>query len=109
MSRLLRAIRFQTSVFDNYLIFLFSSAERNYGGWCAYECTSDQVNYLQVDLGKAMTVTGVETQSVYEHNNWVESYTLSYSYDNIAWHDYKVLNKGKVGVLVFLIYLGSMP
>jgi len=73
----------------------YMPAERNYGGWCAYECTGDQVHYLQVDLGKAMTVTGVETQSVYHHNNWVKSYTLSYSYDKISWYDYKVGSKGK--------------
>ena len=78
---------------------LISMDKRNFGGWCASKSSSDELYYLQVDLGRATTVTGVETQSVHYINRWVQSYTLSYSYDSITWYDYKVDGKGKVRLL----------
>lgn len=85
--------------------------KRNFGGWCASKSSSDELYYLQVDLGRATTVTGVETQSVHYINRWVQSYTLSYSYDSITWYDYKVDGKGKVRPLPnsFIFCIATQP
>eukprot|EP00794_Sanderia_malayensis_P007942 gene7942-8797_t len=74
----------------------YSAEDRNFGGWCAYDCQPGQVQYLQVDLGKAKTVTEIETQAVFNQNMWVTSYSLSYSYDGLKWFDRKVSGKGEV-------------
>ena len=47
------------------------------GAWCVR--TSDAHQWLQIDLGKGTTVTKVATQGRQDHNQWVTSYSISYS------------------------------
>ena len=51
--------------------------------------TSSNTEYIQVDLGKMVTLKGVATQGVNTMKKWVKSYSLKYSIDGSQWHDYK--------------------
>ena len=57
------------------------------GAWCAG--TSDKSQYLQVDLGKEMTLSGVATQGQIDEANWVATYSIQHSKDGTNWKDYK--------------------
>ncbi|XP_048579514.1 uncharacterized protein LOC5502674 isoform X2 [Nematostella vectensis] len=65
-----------------------ASAGRLYGNssWCS---TSSSVSeYLQVDLGGVMTVSGVATQGSHGEEKWVKTYNLQYSGDGTRWLTY---------------------
>ncbi|KAL9983324.1 hypothetical protein ACROYT_G005476 [Oculina patagonica] len=53
--------------------------------WCAEE--NDNEQYLQVDLGRARTVSRVATQGHPVSTFWVTSYGLAYSLDGIFWRN----------------------
>ena len=57
------------------------------GAWCAG--TSDKSQYLQIDLKKEMTLSGVATQGQLDETNWVEKYSIQHSKDGTNWKDYK--------------------
>ena len=57
------------------------------GSWCS--ATLSKSEYLQVDLGKIVTVAGIATQGDPTANNWVTQYTVKYSMDGSTWADYK--------------------
>ena len=57
------------------------------GAWCAG--TSDMSQYLQIDLKKEMTLSGIATQGQLEEANWVAKYSIQHSKDGINWKDYK--------------------
>ena len=57
------------------------------GAWCAG--TSDTSQYLQIDLKKEMTVSGVATQGQIDEANWVAKYSIQHSRDGSNWKDYK--------------------
>lgn len=57
------------------------------GAWCAG--TSDSSQYLQIDLKKEMTVSGVATQGQLDEANWVVQYSIQHSRDGSNWKDYK--------------------
>lgn len=64
------------------------------GAWCAKK--SDTKQWLQIDLGTPTTVTKVATQGRQDYNQWVTSYSLSYSINSSYWVQYMVLGKKKV-------------
>ena len=47
------------------------------GAWCVR--TNNVHQWLQIDLGKGTTVTKVATQGRQDDNQWVTSYSISYS------------------------------
>lgn len=49
------------------------------GSWCAG--TSDRLQYLQIDLGKKMTISGIATQGSGETQDWVQKYKIQKSVD----------------------------
>ena len=65
----------------------------------------DLKQWLQVDLGRYTSVTGIATQgrNVNWHNDWVTKYRLQYSTDGVNFHFYK--EKGDNSVKVFLVFL----
>ena len=70
------------------------------GAWSAR--TNDVNQYLQVDFGHRTKVTEIETQGREDCcNQWVKSYTVSYSNDNNNYHTYHDANgQAKVGIQV---------
>ena len=65
------------------------------GAWCAR--SNDGNQWLQVYFGRETTVTKVTSQGRYDHNNWVMSYSLSYSVDGTHWAWYR-LSDGHIKV-----------
>ena len=65
----------------------FRSGGGKTGAWSAR--TNDKNQWLQVDLGKNLEVTAIQTQGRYEANQWVTSYTVSYSNDGKTFHPYQ--------------------
>ena len=57
------------------------------GAWCAG--TSDKFQFLQIDLRKEMTLSGVATQGQIDEANWVAKYSIQHSKDGTNWKDYK--------------------
>ena len=57
------------------------------GAWCV--ATNDQNQWLQVDLGTEMMISGVATQGRQAINQWVKSYSLSYSLDGRTFYSYQ--------------------
>ncbi len=74
------------------------------GAWCAR--SNDGNQWLEVYFGRETTVTKVATQGTYNHNQWVMSYSLSYSVDGVHWSWYR-LSDGqiKVPLCIFCHYL----
>ena len=65
------------------------------GAWCAK--SNDGNQWLQVSFGRQTTVTKVATQGRYDSNQWVTSYSLSYSVDGTHWVWYR-LSDGHIKV-----------
>ena len=64
------------------------------GAWCAR--TSNNKEWLQIDLGNPTTVTKVATQGRQDYNQWPTSYSISYSLTGSYWVQYTVRGKIKV-------------
>jgi len=62
---------------------------RLYGdtSWCS--TTSSNTEYLQINLGKIVTLTGIATQGDRTMDKWVETYTFNYSMDGNLWTTYR--------------------
>ena len=65
------------------------------GVWCARSNNGNE--WLQVNFGRETTVTKVATQGRYSGNNWITSYSLSYSVDGSHWAWYR-LSDGHIRV-----------
>ena len=72
------------------------------GGWRPRIDNTDQ--WIQVDLGENTQVAGIKTQGCAKHEEWVESFTISYSNDgtifqpyeqNKVWWPFKIIGKKK--------------
>ena len=68
-------------------------------GQCAWTPPNGifQDQWVQVDFGQIMLVTGVATQGRCSFGQWIKSYSLSYTTDGQSWQSYKEGGKEKVG------------
>ena len=64
------------------------------GAWCAK--TSNNKEWLQIDLGNPTTVTKVATQGRQDSNHWPTSYSIPYSLTGSYWVHYTARGKVKV-------------
>ena len=73
---------------------------RNYGstrgGWIAKYRNTHQ--FLQIDLGISSRVKRIATQGRYDANQWVKSYTVSYSNNGVKFFPVKHGRRVKVNV-----------
>ena len=80
------------------------------GGWIAKYRNSHQ--WLQIDLGIATRVKRIATQGRYDANQWVKSYTVSYSNNGVRFFPVKHGRRVKVTIQILerylLIFLGAM-
>ena len=67
------------------------------GGWIAKYNNRHQ--FLQVDLGTTSRVKRIATQARYDANQWVKSYTLSYSNNGVRFIPYRHGKRVKVRCL----------
>ena len=65
----------------------FRSGHGKTGAWSSR--TNDKNQWLQVDLGKKLEVTAIQTQGRYDAHQWVMSYTVSYSNDGKTFYPYQ--------------------
>ena len=63
----------------------FQAGHGRTGAWSARHNNVHQ--WLQIG-GKWMKITRISTQGRQDANQWVKSYTLSYSYDGVWWYKY---------------------
>lgn len=64
------------------------------GGWLAKYRNTRQ--WLQIDLGATSRVKRIATQGRYDANQWVKSYTVSYSNNGVRFYPYKHGRRVKV-------------
>ncbi|XP_078346313.1 uncharacterized protein LOC144631689 isoform X2 [Oculina patagonica] len=64
-------------------LHFLSSGSGKYGSWAAGANNVNQ--WFQVDFGSWTKVSAVATQGRQDANQWVKSYSLSFSYDGVFW------------------------
>ena len=69
------------------------------GAWCADK--SDTSRYLQIDLRKEMTLSGISTQGQSDEANWVVKYSLEHSKDGTNWLPFKEFGKTKASYVSY--------
>lgn len=70
------------------------------GGWIVKYRNTKQ--WLQVDLGTVSIVKRIATQARYDANQWVTSYTVSYSNNGVRFFPYKQARRTRVRIFLFL-------
>ena len=76
---------------------------KNSGSWSSKANNLNQ--WLQVDFKYTATITDILTQGRGRHNQWVRSYTVSYSNDGVNFKPYQKSGKDKVGYTLLPIQL----
>ena len=61
---------------------------------------NDQNQWIQVDLGRKEVVTAIATQGRSNYNQWVKTYSVSYSLDGKAFEPYKINDVVKVRIII---------
>ena len=56
------------------------------GSWCS--ATPDKLQYLQIDLAKEMTISGIATQGAGDTQDWVQKYKLQKSDDGRVFNEH---------------------
>lgn len=59
--------------------------------------------WLNIDLGTISRVKRISTQGRYDADQWVTSYAVSYSVDNIKFYPYKEKRRIKVNSIPLLL------
>ena len=75
--------------------------------WASWSAASNEAGqWLQIDLGEERLVTNLATQgrSSPEFAQWVTSYTILFSSDNVKWEEYKENDFVKVCDAVLLFF-----
>ena len=75
-------------------------------GWCP-ATTSNNNDFIQVDLGAVHSVCAVATQGK-KNGSYVTSYKVFFSTDGVIWNAYKVDNVDKVNI-TFYYTVPSVP
>lgn len=81
----------------------FQAKSGKNGAWAA--STNDKFQWFGADFGNYVKVTGLATQGRQDGNWWVTSYSISFSYDDVFFEDYKENNVKKVCGVMIPIYI----
>ena len=85
-----------------------AAASGKAGSWAAKK--NDVNQWLQIDLGTPTTVTKVATQGRQDADQWITSYSLSYSLAGSFWVQYTVRGKKKVIIVkTSLWFISNCP
>ena len=74
----------------------FQKTDSRVGAWCV--ATSNANQWIQARFDVVAKVRRVAIQGRMDHDQWVKTYTLAYSFDGKTWKDYEL--NGKVTVCV---------
>ena len=86
----------------------FRAGNGRTGAWSSL--VNNQGQWFQVDFGYTMKITRVATQGRQDADQWVTSYTLSYSQDGGHFYPYKNINKiQQVSTRSEFFYLSVKP
>ena len=81
-------LRFRFSI-DKQLIrcniIIFSNNDLS-GYWSPK--TQDENQWIGVEFDAAVEITAMQIQSGHNRDQWVKTYTVSYSFDGFLWNDY---------------------
>ena len=73
------------------------------GAWCARH--NNHLQWFKCDFGRPMKITKVATQGRQDTNQWVTSFYLSSSQDNVHWEMYKFRSAYKVMMIeTFVVF-----
>ena len=73
------------------------------GAWCARH--NNHLQWFKCDFGRPMKITQVATQGRQDTNQWVTSFYLSSSQDNVHWEVYKFRSAYKVTMIkTFVVF-----
>ena len=76
--------------------------------WCSK--TTSTSEYIQIDLGQMVTLTGIATQGDHTDDKWVKTYIMKYSIDGNRWADCTDGEKtARVIVMLSLYLLQNSP
>ena len=64
-------------------LHFLSAGSGNYGSWAAG--TNNEFQWLQIDCGSWTKISAVATQGRQDADQWVKTYSLSFSYDGVFW------------------------
>ena len=78
---------------DRARLNIYNSHGRT-GAWVAKYRNTHQ--FLQIDLGAKSVVKRISTQGRYDANQWVTSYTLSYSQNGVRFYPYRENRRTRV-------------
>lgn len=67
--------------------------------------TSDKNQWLQVDLGNKMQITGIATQGHHNSSCWVKRYSLQYSNNGVLFEVYASEKQPKVNSNKIILYI----
>ena len=82
-------------------LHFLSAGSGKYGSWTAG--THDEFQWFQIDLGSWTKISAVATQGRQDADKYVETYSLSFSYDGIFWETVKN-EHGITQVQILVIY-----
>ena len=68
------------------------------GSWIARR--NDQNQWIQVDLGRKEVVTAIATQGRSNSNQWVKTFSVSYSLDGKTFESFKINGAVKVRIVL---------
>ena len=68
-------------------LHFLSTGSGKHGSWAAG--TNNEFQWLQIDLGSWTKISAVATQGRQDADHYVETYTLSFSYDEVFWETVK--------------------
>jgi len=70
------------------------------GAWSAKH--NNRAQWIQVDLGRRTTITQILTQGRQDYNQWVKTYTVSYSNNGRRFTSYRARGRVRVRLLIAL-------
>ena len=82
-------------------LHFLSSGSGRHGSWAAG--TNNLNQWFQVDFGSWAQISALLTQGRQDSNQWVESYSLSYSYDGVFFKTF-TNEHGSKQVITYRIY-----
>ena len=68
-------------------LHFLSAGSGKYGSWAAG--ANNEFQWIQVDFGSWTKVSAVATQGRQDADQWVKTYRLSFSYDEVFWETVK--------------------
>jgi len=83
-------------------LHFLSSGSGKYGSWAAG--TNNEFQWLEIDLGSWTKISAVATQGRQDSDQYVKTYTLSFSYDDVFWETVKN-EQGITQVQILVIHI----